>query len=98
MVEKISWNKRADQKFGDMLTYLQVNASRTAAENFFNAVYSKINRLTEHPETGRLVRNSKAVRFVNVDKHRQMFYRVHGRTFYVCNFFDSRQDPTKRPY
>lgn len=40
----------------------------------------------------------KTVRFINLDKHRQMFYRVHGSTAFITDFFDVRQNPDKRPY
>ena len=35
---------------------------------------------------------------LNIDKNRQMFYSVNGSTLFIVAFFDTRQDPMKRPY
>jgi plasmid stabilization system protein ParE len=98
MVKKIIWNKKGQLSFDSMITYLHDEVSRQSAENFFNIVYKKIETLTKQPYIGRRVKDMKTVRLVNLDKHRQMFYRIDGKTLYISFFFDTRQHPDKRPY
>ena len=30
-------------------------------------------------------------------KHNQIYFRVQGKTLFISDFFDARQDPKKRP-
>jgi plasmid stabilization system protein ParE len=98
MVKSVKWNNRALRKMRDIINYLKTNVSNKVANDFVDAVYYQINRLREQPEIGRPVVTTKTIRFINVDKHRQMFYRIKGSTLHISNFFDTRQDPDKRPY
>jgi plasmid stabilization system protein ParE len=97
MVEVI-WTKKAQKEFDAMLTYLERKASEKAAENFYNTVGEKLTRLEKYPESGRLVEIQRQVRVVNLDKYRQMVYRIKGKSLYISHFFDTRQNPDKRPY
>ena len=98
MVKSVKWNKRALQKMREIVNYLQINASDKVANGFADAVYYQISRLRKQPEIGRPVVTTKTIRFINVNKHRQLFYRIKGSTLHIANFFDTRQDPDKRLY
>jgi plasmid stabilization system protein ParE len=98
MVKSVKWSKRALKTMREIVTYLQINASDKVANDFIDAVYDQLERLKEQPFIGRPVVKKKTVRFIKIDKHRQMFYRPSGTTMYISDFFDTRQDPEKRPY
>jgi hypothetical protein len=51
-----------------------------------------------NPGSGRPTTTSKTVRFINIAKHRQMFYRQSGKNLHIVAFFDVRQHPDKRPF
>jgi plasmid stabilization system protein ParE len=97
MVEVI-WTKKAQKEFDAILTYLEREASEQAAENFYQIVGEKLNRLEKYPESGRLVEIQRQIRVVNLDKYRQMAYRFKGKFLYISHFYDMRQNPDKRPY
>jgi plasmid stabilization system protein ParE len=98
MVETIIWSKRAERLYMGMLEYLAIEASLQAAENLNIEVRRKIEGLKKNPGSGRPSAKSKTIRFINVTKYRQMFYRQSGKTLHIVAFFDVRQHPNKRPY
>ena len=98
MVKIVKWNNRAVAKLDNWVDYLENEVSFQAASNLLKGVSEKIDFLKKHPTVGRRVPSMKTVRFINLDKHRQMFYRVHGSTAFITDFFDVRQNPDKRPY
>lgn len=98
MVTKIIWNKRAIATFDEITIYLLDNFSLQTAQNFFDGVYDKIDWVCKHPTSGRKVRDTKTLLSVNFGKHHQLYFRTKGKTLYICDFFDTRQDPSKRPY
>ncbi len=96
---KVIWTQTAQRVFDGIIEYLLEHGhSNSVAENFFLDAYSQIIKIGKHPTRGRKVPNTKNMRFVNFGKHYQIFYRMNGRTLHVSNFFDTRQDPAKRPY
>ncbi len=98
MVKTVKWNKTSLRKLREIVQYLQTEVSDKAANNFVDTVYHQIDLLHKQPLIGRRELSMKTVRFVNIDKHRQMFYRVTGSTLHIANFFDTRQNPKRRPY
>jgi plasmid stabilization system protein ParE len=98
MVEKIIWTKLAQKEFYAIITYFEHKASEQAIEKFYQLVEEKLELLEKYPESGRLVEIQRQVRVVNLDKYRQMVYRVKGKSLYISHFFDMRQNPNKRPY
>lgn len=98
MVEKIIWTRKAQKEFDAIITYFEREASEQAARNFYLSIKNKLNRLEKYPESGRIVEENQQRRVVNLDKYRQMFYRIKGKSLFITDFFDMRQDPQKRPY
>lgn len=98
MVKKIIWTKTADKAFDDIATYLHENASFQSAHNFANLVYKKIDSLVKYPTIGRRVATTKSIRVLNLGKNHQLYYRIEGKTLFISNFFDTRRDPSKRPF
>ena len=98
MVKKIKWNNDASNTFEETTTYLHDNFSLRAAENFANLVYDRIDMLVNGRTVGRRSAKAKTVMVLKLDKHQQMFYRMVGTTLIIVDFWDTRQDPRKRPY
>jgi plasmid stabilization system protein ParE len=98
MVTKIIWNKNAGETFEETTNFLLDTFSLQTAQNFADSAYQKIDWVTKYPSSGRPVKNTKTLRMVNFGKHHQLYYRVKGKTLFICDFFDTRQDPAKRPY
>lgn len=98
MVTQIIWTPKAEKTFDRITTYLQKKISLTICEKFVEAVYFKIDVIIEHPEIGRPTLTSNSIRFINVDKHYQIFYRFDGSILLLLAFFDTRQDSQKRPF
>jgi plasmid stabilization system protein ParE len=98
MVEKIIWRKKALLYVRETAEYLEREFSHQAAENFVETVTKAIIRAEKNPTTYRKATRTKSVHVINIDKSRQMFYRLSGKTLIISAFFDARQDPTKRPF
>ena len=82
----------------DFVDYYDKQHSFQTAQKFIKTVDSKIELLKKQPLIGRKVLTMKTIRFIIVDDKRRMYYRVHGSTIFITAFFDTRQNPNKRPY
>lgn len=98
MVKRIIWRKTADKSFDNIAFYLNDTFSLQVAHGFAKLVYDKIDRLEKQPYSGAKVSGTKSIRYVNFGKHYQMFYRIEGATLIISYFFDTRQNPSKRPF
>jgi plasmid stabilization system protein ParE len=98
MVKKIKWNNSASNTFEETTNYLQDNFSINTAENFANLVYDRIDLLVKGLTVGRKSTKAKTVMVLRLNKHRLMFYRIHGTTLIIVDFWDTRQDARRRPY
>ncbi len=98
MVKRVRWNKRAIVKLDSWVEYLEHEVSFQSASILVKNIRNKIEMLKQQPAIGRSVVEMKTIRFLNIDKNRQMFYRVQGSTIFITDFFDVRQNSQKRPY
>lgn len=99
MVKVIIWTQTAQRVFDSIIEYSLTHAdSSEHAKKFFFEVYNQIDKVAKHPSRGRKVTRTKSMQFINFGKHYEMFYRMAGNTLHICNFFDTRQSPNKRPY
>lgn len=98
MVTKIRWRKKALRFVEAKAIYLETEFSEQTAMNFVVRVEKTIEKVAKNPQSYRKVFSKKSVYFINVDKQNQMFYRIEGDTLIISAFFDTRQDPAKRPF
>ncbi len=98
MVKQVSWSNEAEAVFEQISNYLLDNYSMQTATRFADAVYEKIDTLVKYPDIGRESLKDSRIRFVNIDKHRQMFYEFDGIELTIVDFWDMRRDPKKRKY
>ena len=98
MARQIVWNKRAVQKFEEIIEYLEENSSQQAAINFVNKLNKLIEKINNYPEIGRRSKTKKTVRQYKIDKFRNLYYRKYGKKLIIVYIFDSRQNPKSNPY
>ena len=98
MAKKIKWNDRALNTFHAVAVYLEEEYSTQTSEKFVQTVFTKIEALQKYPTIGRKAPNRKTIRFVLVEKHYRLYYRVSGATLVICSLFDTRQHPNKDIY
>ena len=82
----------------DLVEYYDTQYSFQTAQKFIQKVEAKIELLKNQPLIGRRVLTMKTVRFILVGEKHRMYYRVHGTIIFITAFFDTRQNPDKRPY
>jgi plasmid stabilization system protein ParE len=58
----------------------------------------KLKQLSKYPETGRPSLSDPEIRFVKIGKNTELYYMFDGTIIQLLDFFDTRQDPTKRPF
>jgi plasmid stabilization system protein ParE len=98
MATLIRWTPKATAWLDTQLSYWEENDMFSTIERFVQDLDKKLNRLSEQPETGRATSEYKKIRFIVIDKRYHLFYRVNLDSIVLLTFFDTRQNPTKRPY
>jgi plasmid stabilization system protein ParE len=98
MVTKIIWRKKALRYIKETAIYLESEFSLKTANSFVDSVMKTIEKVSKYPVSYRKAPKTKTVHFTNIDKHRQMFFRESGNILIISAFFDTRQDPRKRPF
>jgi plasmid stabilization system protein ParE len=98
MVNRVRWNNRAILKMDAWVAYYEKEISFQSASTLIKTTRDKIDSLCKYPTKGRPVKSMKTIRFINIDKYHQLFYRVHGTTLFVTDLFDVRQNPDSKPY
>ena len=98
MVNKIEFSRHSLAELGEILTYLQQNASEQSVIRFSDLVKKKLLQLKSNLVEGRPVSAYKTIRFVRIGKYHRMYYRKHGSILHITHFSDTRQDPDKSPY
>ena len=97
MVKTVKMNQAATRAISEIAEYLEAEYSYQTAINFVDNFYRTVEKIKEHPTRGRTSPTSPTLQFLNIDKHRQLFYRVRGTTLVIVDIFDTRQHPSKRP-
>ena len=98
MVNQIEWSDKSKAQVKLIITFLRTNFPEGIVEKFKLDIEGKIIYIVVNPTVGRKVAKTKIIQFVNFSKHYQLFYRVKGSTIYILAIFDTRQNPSKRPF
>jgi plasmid stabilization system protein ParE len=98
MVNKIAWSKTSLAELGQILIYFRDEVSESTSERFADLVKLKISQLAANTFDGRPVPTRKNIRFILLGKNHRLYYRRHGQTLFITRFYDTRQNPSKRPY
>jgi plasmid stabilization system protein ParE len=97
MAYKIVWSNTAKEWLNEQVTFLDENNYPGILENLLESIQKKVKVIQQFPEAGRLS-SKKNTRYVKVDKNYHLFYIIKKDNILLLDFFDTRQNPTKRPF
>ena len=98
MALTIYWTKQADQKFDQILKYLEEEWGDKVTRAFVRKVYDFLDILSEFPEIGTLENAERNIRGFVIVKQLSVFYKIKDDTIILLNFFDNRQNPKRKKY
>ncbi len=94
---RIVWTKKVRKTFGQILDYIQLRFGDTARQSFLTKMKDFTKLLYEFPEIGTVEIKEKKLRGFQLTKQTRIFYRIKNDQIILLTFFDSRQDPNRRP-
>jgi plasmid stabilization system protein ParE len=94
---RVVWTKRAQKKLVGILEYIQQEFGNNAKQEFRSRVIDFTSLLPEFPELGTLDVKDKNLRGFQLTKQTRAYYRIKDERIIMLTFFDSRQDPKKKP-
>jgi plasmid stabilization system protein ParE len=98
MVRRVEWSDNSIKQYKTIIFYHKENDNTAYAQKWVDSIWAKIDFLMKEPEIGRRAAKTKTIRFVRVAKHYHLFYRIKGSTLFISSIFDTRQNPSKRPF
>jgi plasmid stabilization system protein ParE len=96
MAKKIIWTPEAEKTFSQVIDYLEANWTKKEIKNFVIQTNTIAQLLSEFPHLGRYS-FEKDSREVLITKHNILIYKEYGDRIDLIVFFDTRQDPIKKP-
>lgn len=93
----IRWTATAEDGLDEILAYLEEHDFEVSLKKLLKEIDKKLKRLSYFPESGR-ISHKKGIRLVKVDKNINMYYFFDGSNIEILDFFDTRQNPSKRPF
>lgn len=96
MVRKINLTKRADNKFDEILIYINREFGIKPAIRFLEKTYSFFDIIVQFPQIGRPVDNNKIIFGFVLEEHITIFYRYSDSAVVILNFFYNRMSPKKK--
>ena len=94
---KVVWTKTAERRLQEILFYIQEEFGDNAKMHFRSRAMDFTKLLPEFPEIGTLEVKEKNLRAFQLTKQTRVYYRIKADRITILTFFDSRQDPSKRP-
>lgn len=98
MALEILWSKRASKKFDDIIDFLNANWGPKVTSTFVRKVYDFFDVLSEFEEIGTFENKEMNIRGFTIVKQVNVFYKIKKDKIIILNFFDNRQNPSKRKY
>lgn len=98
MAYKIILNKRFVIKSGKIAAWIEQEWSKVTAEKFVKELYLKIESLKQTPFAGMPSAKKSDYRKLIISKHNKLYYRMKGKTIYIVDWIESKQDPQKNQY
>ena len=93
----ISWTKKSKSRFLEIKSYLEAEFGKSIADQFQTRVLDFLVLLERFPQLGSLEVPDKEIYGFQLSKQTRLFYRIKGERIILLTFFDSRNDPKKRP-
>ena len=94
MAKPITWQPKPLRQIQALEDYfLNEIGSVQALDNFLE----KLDFISKYPTVGRPT-GRKNIRYIKVDDHRSIFYRIFTNHLLIILLWDSRQHPDKNPF
>lgn len=94
---KLVWTKTAVKKLAEILNHIELKFGITSRQSFKEKTRDFTRLLVDFPEIGTLEIKEKNLRGFQLTKQTRIFYRIKKDRIVILTFFNSRQDPKKRP-
>ena len=98
MAVEIRWSKKADDRFDQVLKYLQAEWGEKVTSAFVKKVFEFLEILSEFPEIGTVQNRTKSIRGFAIIKQIKIFYKISKNYITILNFYDTRQNPKNKRY
>ncbi len=95
---KLVWTRRAEKSFHKILNHILQKFGEPASITFSSKAKDFTKLLLEFPEMGTMEVKNKQIRGFQLTRQTKLFYRIKDHRIIILTFFDSRQDPKKKPY
>ena len=94
---RLIWTKTARSRFAEILNYIEEEFGESARQQFRSKTKEFTTLLKEFPEMGAVEIRDKKIRGFQLTRQTRVFYRLSDNRITLLTFFDSRQDPRKKP-
>ena len=95
MAYEIVWLPKAEERFDEILLYLERNWEEKVIRSFIQNTEEKLAQVKQRPKMFRRS-PSKNIHEVLITKHNLLLYRIKGNKIELLTFFDTRQNPKKK--
>jgi len=95
MAYQIVWLPKAEERFDEIIDYLEKNWNDKVIADFLQKTNQKILQIKQRPK---MFRRSQKMNIYEalITKHNLLLYRVVGNKIELLTFFDTRQNPDKK--
>ena len=95
MAYKIIWLPKAEQRYDEIIEWLEQNWTKREIVNFIVRTDEVLELISTNPD---LYRKSEKrnIRQALITKHNLLLYRKKGNKVELMTFFDTRQKPSKK--
>ena len=95
MAYQIIWLPKAEERYQEIIDYLQYKWNDKVIKDFVNKTNHKLLQIKKRPKMSR--RSAKMdIYEVLITKHNLLLYRIKANKIELLTFFDTRQDPDKK--
>ena len=98
MAYKIIFQKKLIKKSAEVSGWIEKEWSKASADKFAITLYNKIESLRQTPLAGMPSPKKPEYRKLIITKHNKIYYRIKGKTIYIVNLIESKQNPGKNKY
>jgi plasmid stabilization system protein ParE len=98
MARQVIWTKRANEKFNQIIYYLENKWGQNVTRNFVKKTYDIIDLIADQPDLGTLENAEKNIKGFLLTKHNRIFYRVTDTEIILLNFFDTRSGTKQKRF
>jgi plasmid stabilization system protein ParE len=96
MVYKIIWLSHAQQRYREIIGYLEKDWSQKEVENFVRFTNDLIGQIEINPLLFKKISKS-GLRQAVLTKHNLILYRIENDQIQLLTIFDTRQNPRNKP-